>query len=124
MTVQLVHHRNDRNALLVPRMTKNYGIAAVAYAPANGFAYAYRLTILALLRMFALYSNDWKILVSQCLSILVPLPHDPAPKSTGMSFSKTPANAKISTIRHTAAVWHYLQASWFSRHGIRKEKQQ
>jgi len=30
------------------------------FAPANGFANAYRLTILALLRMFALYRNDEK----------------------------------------------------------------
>jgi len=42
------------------------------FAPANGFANAYRLTILALLRMFALYRNDVILLMPQCLSNLVP----------------------------------------------------
>jgi len=40
-------------------MTKNTGLLRRS-APANGFANAYRLTILALLRMFALYRNDGK----------------------------------------------------------------
>jgi len=39
-------------------MTKNSGLPRSLALPANGFANAYRLTILALLRMFALYRND------------------------------------------------------------------
>jgi len=47
-------------------MTKNTGLLR-RFAPANGFANAYRLTILALLRMFALYRNDEKASRSQSL---------------------------------------------------------
>jgi len=53
-------------------ITHNSGLPRSLALPANGFANAYRLTILALLRMFALYRNDGKFLVPQCLSNLVP----------------------------------------------------
>jgi len=51
---------------------KKAGLPRSLALPANGFANAYRLTILALLRMFALYRNDEKFLVPQCLSNLEP----------------------------------------------------
>jgi len=50
-------------------MTKNSGLLRRT-APTNGFANAYRLTILALLRMFALYRNDEKHFSTYPLNLL------------------------------------------------------